>query len=283
MLRLLRAELYRSFRDRVLLILLVFTIILFFFFWNGMNIRSVSAMEKQFETLGFRATTQSAGWDGETEHTPENEVAFFDYYVELSYARMLREVVPVLFFSVYAAAYLIGTKFTRRTINAALCRGYSRAQTFGAAFAHYVLLVVVTLALTVLIYLFAKFGAKCLPLLQTVHFWRNLGLWLYLAIGAMMLPFAAAFVIRNLFGSLLAGFVQMLVVALLPRAGFRGAILSGGVMDFRPLGIMEKEALWMPGVTLTTQQQSLLFLIPAAIFIACVLGAAAVFWKCTVK
>ena len=258
--KLLRAQIYRSLHDKILWLLILLTFLLCVLFWNGMNIRSIGALKKEIDLTGFRATAGAYGWD--VENGAKEEDAFFDYYVSYSAARMLREVNPIRFFALYAAAYLIGSKFTQRTIHFALFRGYSRGRVVLAAFIAYLLLIVFTLLAAVFVYLLLKFGGRIQILFSSLHFWRNMALWLYLAVSYMSLSFAAVFLVRNIFGTLLASFGLMLSMVILPTGSFRGEILSGSFADFLPLGIMEKEMLWLQHAIPDTRQIIFIFIIP---------------------
>ena len=279
MTKLLRAMFYRSRHDPVLWLLLALTFLICAMFWNGMNIRSIGKLEEQIEQSSLRAVAGAYGWEGEGDAPEEDKEAFFTYYVFYSSARMLREVNPVRLLSILAAAYLIGTLFTRRAVQAMLYHGHSRGGLVCAALAYYCLVIAFTLAASVCIFLLLKFGARAFPLFASPHFWGNLGLWLLLALSALAPQFALAFWIQNLFGTLLASFVLMLAAANIPTGGFRGAVFAGPFGDFLPYGIMEKETLWLSGGGLEPGKQALLLLIPAAILVSMALLAYFAFQK----
>ena len=260
--KLLLAQIYRSLHDKVLWLLIILTFLICIVFWNGMSIRSIRDLENQIDQIGLRQTASAYAWDGYSGSSDAEKDRFFDYYVSYSSARILREINPILFFSLYAAAYFVGSKFTQRTIQYTLYNGYSRGKVMIAAFLGYAFLIVLTLLFCLTLYLFGKFGLKSLKLFASPGFWRNIALWLYLILSYMAFSFSAAFIIRNIFGTLFASFGLMLVSAVIPTSTFRGDVLHGRLGDFLPLGILEKESLWMQSSVLDTSQTAMLFALP---------------------
>jgi len=267
MFRILCVLFYRSFRDFILWLLLLLTFLLFVLFWNAMNIRSIGVLEEQIEQSSLRAVAGAYAWEGEKDTPDAEKEAFFAYYVSYSAARMLREANPVRLLSISAAAYLIGTLFTRRTVQAMLFRGYSRGEILCAALVHYGFVLVFTLAASVIGYMLLKFGGRAAALFAAPRFWGNLGLWLLLSLSALMPQFACAFWIRNLFGTLLASFLLMLVQVFIPTGTFCGAVFAGPIGDYLPFGILEKESLWQSGGALDAGKQLLLYAIPLGIIL----------------
>lgn len=241
--RLIKAEWRNDIHDRQLLLMVICTVVICFLFWNGLQIKSTSHVTRDISERGFRAVALSNGWSDESIDE-ENTDRFFQYYMKCSFSRMLREVNPIMFFSLYAAAYLVGTKFTRRTINMPIYCGYTRLQILCAALLHYFSVAVTTFLMALVAFLVVKFGAAWCQMLGTVFFWRCLALWFYLSLSALVIQFAAAFVMQNVFGTLLTNFVLLILLAVMPSSPRDSGVIGGRLFDLYPIGMMQKEVLW---------------------------------------
>ncbi len=284
MLSLLRAELYRSLRDKRLYLLIAVTFVLFWFFWGLEPIHSLGWLRRSIRSSGFPLIAASHGW-ADLSSDPENIAAFFDYYIRFNISRRLfGGTIQPLLLSFYSAAILVGTRFTQRTIDIPVTRGVSRALVFLVSLIHFCLMNILILLLCLFGFLFLKFGTAWIPLFAPGFFLRCVGLWLWNILAYLMLTFAAAWVMKNVFGTMLvsAGLFLLEAIAAIvmrlidstPAIGIHQIGLS--LRTFLPLWFIALDDLWLPETVLTQREGLLLFLIPMGYILCSVI----VGWCC---
>lgn len=269
MLSLLRAEFCKNLRDKRLYLMIAVTFVLFFFFWSVSPIRSVGWLQRNIRDMSFAPIAAANGWT-DISGNPENIAAFFDYYIRLSVTRVFSDATAVPFLSFYSAAILIGTGFTQRTIDIPVVRGVSRLQVYLSFLISFLLLNTLILLLCLFGFLFLKFGTAWISLVEPAWFLRCLGLWLLPILSFLMLTFAAVWVMKNVFGTILvsAGLLLVQIIAAGLLSLIEGDMTLGvhqvghSLRTFLPFWFLGQRELMTPGTVLSAGELQLLILIP---------------------
>lgn len=281
MLSLLRQEFYRSLRDKRLYLFIGISFFLYFFFWNLLPIRSAGWIRDYIDQFSLAPLGAGFGYLELVDEGEENISAFINFYIRLHAPKMFAELWPVILFTVYCSAILVGTRFSQRTIDLPLARGYTRRQVFLTVTIQYYVVILFILLVSYFGFLFIKFGTLWIPQLPPAYILRTVGIWLWLSLALLSLNFAAAFVMGNVFGTILANiglsFLQnaiLFVPWLIEYMGTdRTAALGRDFRSYIPLWIFTDTALWELDRVPTNGETLFLIFFPLAVIVCSILVA----------
>ena len=275
MLSQLRAVFSRNLRDMRLYLFLAATFFLFFFFWGLIPIRSLGWLQRNIRDFSFPYVASIIRWE-DISSDPENVAAALRFYVSSALPRILAGPWPLVLLSIYSSAVLVGTQFTGGAVQDALEQGHTRGQIFLSSLVFYTVTILMALLLSLFGFLFLKFGTAWIPLYPPAYLLRCVGTWLWSALGFLSLTFAAAYVMKNVFGTMLVSaglFAAEIVVILIARAVYLPPVITiheigQTVTGCLPFWLMNQPSLWQPDTVLSARENLLLFLIPLA-YILC--------------
>ena len=123
------------------------------------------------------------------------------YLLYIFGGKILSEINPFPFFSLFLSTLLIGMDLKKRTINDSMYQGYSQLQIFLAKTLHYYIVAITVSLFWVLTYLWYVYGARGFQILTAKYVLRCLLMLTYVILGVFSYPLLITFITRDVLWS----------------------------------------------------------------------------------